>query len=189
MKKITQNITKLAVAAFLLLQCAVCFAADLSIDSTGTSAIFIEENAVIAGVDNIFVDDDYDNVLEKDITILPSEQIEQISNAEIKSENQSTHSSVHIDCIILQDGEQLPLTFLIASNSVVAVVPTDDQKRYKKLLFYKSGIFKALSKLLNNNYIFKLTFVNIACINAVICVSSQCGCLTAFAANSPPRFI
>jgi len=55
MKKTTQNITKLPIAAFLMLQCAVCFAADFSIDSTVTSAIFIEENVVIAGVDNIFV--------------------------------------------------------------------------------------------------------------------------------------
>ncbi|MCL1867342.1 MAG: hypothetical protein FWF72_00095 [Paludibacter sp.] len=191
----TQNITKLAVAVFMLLQFAVCFAENIPVDKMETPIVFIDENAMISGAENIctcLVDNNYSNATKDFTGKSLLKLIKPASNEKIKRENQSICAAKQKN---VSYKAQLPVSFCLAGkNIIIANLPNGKQKRNRKLPSLNSNIFNVLSNSLKNNYLFKFyilkfTAINGNCINTVIYLSKQYGCLTAFAANSPPSFI
>ncbi|MCL1867407.1 MAG: hypothetical protein FWF72_00430 [Paludibacter sp.] len=212
----THNITKIAATVFLLLQFTVCFAEILSIDSK-TSTVFIGENTAISVSGNgfFFVDNHINSIIEtsivfigKNTAVVGTNHIF-INNRYIKynliqyyaiiANSKLTEKSTHIHVKHIHTAtqknvlyrEQFP--FLFAYRNIVANVPTNNYKRQRKLLPFNGNFFNALSNLLKNNYLFKFYIskfaaVNFAFTDTIIRVFVQCGCLTAFSANSPPHF-
>jgi len=191
----TQKRTKLAVAVFMLLQFSV-FCAHTSADNREPFIFFKDENIVISGFEKVCIKNHYDDKAEAmirglhQINTFSSKQIEQTSNSKIKITRNSTPT-----CMLLQYNTQYPFYFLFACRNIAANLPTNNHKRQRKLPSFNSNIFKTFSNLLENNYLFKFYVLKFATLNycmqtyTVIRISAQYGCLTAFSANSPPRFI